>query len=125
MYRTCRSTACTRAQRRSPRSAPTLRASSGVRRCSRTSGLGDSDLEKYATELGLDADKFKTCRQDPATESKVNTDATAAREAGLTGTPAFFVNGILVSGARPIEDFTRWIDQELADKGGAPKSPPS
>ncbi|HTO54170.1 MAG TPA: thioredoxin domain-containing protein [Myxococcota bacterium] len=87
--------------------------------------LGDSDLDKYATDVGLDADKFKTCRQDPATESKVNVDATAARAAGLTGTPAFFVNGILISGARPIEDFTRWIDQELADKGGAPKSPSS
>jgi protein-disulfide isomerase len=53
----------------------------------------------------------------------VNTDATAARAAGLTGTPAFFVNGILISGARPIEDFTRWIDQELAAKTAA--SPPS
>jgi protein-disulfide isomerase len=87
--------------------------------------LGDADLEKYATDLGLDAGKFKTCRQDPASETRVNTDALAARAAGLTGTPAFFVNGILISGARPIEDFTRWIDQELADKGGAPKPPSS
>jgi len=81
--------------------------------------LGDSDLEKYAADLGLDKEKFKTCRQDPASETRVNVDATAARAAGLTGTPAFFVNGILISGARPIEDFTRWIDQEIADKGGA------
>ncbi|HTO08956.1 MAG TPA: thioredoxin domain-containing protein [Myxococcota bacterium] len=87
--------------------------------------LGDADLEKYATDLGLDAGKFKTCRQDPASETRVNVDAVAARQAGLTGTPAFFVNGILISGARPIEDFTRWIDQELADKGGAPKPPAS
>ena len=87
--------------------------------------LSDADLEKYAADLGLDAGKFKACRQDPASETRVNADAVAARQAGLTGTPAFFVNGILISGARPIEDFTRWIDQEIADKGGAPKAPPS
>ncbi len=79
--------------------------------------LADADLEKYGASVGLDAEKFKACRNDPASEARVNTDATAARAAGLTGTPAFFVNGILISGARPIEDFTRWIDQELAAKG--------
>jgi protein-disulfide isomerase len=82
--------------------------------------LSDADLEKYATQVGLDPAAFKTCRQDPASETRVNTDATAARAAGLTGTPAFFVNGILVSGARPVEDFTRWIDQEIAAKSAAP-----
>jgi len=87
--------------------------------------LADADLEKYAADLGLDAAKFKTCRQDPASENRVNVDATAARAAGLTGTPAFFVNGILISGARPIEDFTRWIDQEIAAKSGAAKPPAS
>jgi protein-disulfide isomerase len=82
--------------------------------------LADSDLDKYAADLGIEAGAFKTCRSDPATEARVNSDAAAARAAGLNGTPAFFVNGILVSGARPIEDFTRWIDQELAAKGNAP-----
>jgi len=82
--------------------------------------LADADLEKYAAQVHLDPAAFKTCRQDPATETRVNADATAARAAGLTGTPAFFVNGILVSGARPLEDFTRWIDQEIAAKGAAP-----
>ena len=85
--------------------------------------LADADLEKYGTQVGLDPVAFKTCRQDPATETRVNTDATAARAAGLTGTPAFFVNGILVSGACPLDDFTRWIDQELAAKGAAPAAP--
>jgi protein-disulfide isomerase len=87
--------------------------------------LSDTDLDKYAADLGLDAGKFKTCRQDPATETRVNTDAAAARQAGLTGTPAFFVNGILISGARPIEDFTRWIDQELAASGAPPAKTPA
>lgn len=87
--------------------------------------LADADLDKYATQVGLDPAAFKTCRQDPASETRVNNDSMAARAAGLTGTPAFFVNGILVSGARPIEDFTRWIDQEIAAKSAAPAAPPS
>jgi protein-disulfide isomerase len=83
--------------------------------------LADSDLEKYAADVGIDAGQFKTCRADPATEARVNNDAEAARAAGLNGTPAFFVNGILVSGARPLEDFTRWIDKEIAAKSGTPE----
>jgi protein-disulfide isomerase len=85
--------------------------------------LADADLEKYATTLGMDADKFKACRADPASDSKVSADAAAARAAGLTGTPAFFVNGILVSGARPLDDFTKWVDAELAAKGQAAPAP--
>jgi protein-disulfide isomerase len=32
----------------------------------------------------------------------------------VTGTPAFFINGRLVSGAQPLESFTRVIEEELA-----------
>jgi len=85
--------------------------------------LADGDLDKYAADLGLDAGSFKTCRADPATEARVNTDATAARAAGLNGTPAFFVNGILVSGAQPIEAFSKWIDQEIAAKAASAPEP--
>jgi protein-disulfide isomerase len=36
---------------------------------------------------------------------------------GIGGTPAFLVNGLLLSGARPTEDFYRVIDAELARLG--------
>jgi protein-disulfide isomerase len=36
---------------------------------------------------------------------------------GISGTPAFLVNGLLLSGARPAEDFYRLIDAELARPG--------
>ena len=87
--------------------------------------LNDADLEKYATTLGMDAEKFKACRADPASDAKVSADAAAAKEAGLTGTPAFFVNGILISGARPLDDFTKWVDSELAAKGQAAPATPA
>ncbi len=44
----------------------------------------------------------------------MDSDFQAARAAGITGTPAFVVNGVLLSGARPPADFYRIIDAELA-----------
>jgi protein-disulfide isomerase len=78
--------------------------------------LGDEDLDKSATELGLDLAAFKTCIANPETAQRVQHDSDAARAVGITGTPAFLINGILISGARPVEDFSKWIDQELAAK---------
>ncbi|MGI9592136.1 MAG: DsbA family protein, partial [Myxococcota bacterium] len=43
----------------------------------------------------------------------VTQDMAEGRSAGVTGTPAFFVNGVLISGARPQEDFFALIDAEL------------
>ena len=84
--------------------------------------LGDEELARYATEVGLDMTKFKACQQSPETAQRVQLDADVARSAGITGTPAFFINGILISGARPLEDFEKWIDLELAEKGQTPAS---
>jgi hypothetical protein len=41
-------------------------------------------------------------------------DMQEALLAGVTGTPAFFINGRLVSGAQPLESFVRVIEEELA-----------
>ena len=50
--------------------------------------------------------------------------AKAAGKSGL-GTPSFFVNGILLAGAKPVEDFYRVIDAELARAGAAPAAAPA
>ena len=57
---------------------------------------------------------------DPEAAQRVQADADAARTVGITGTPAFFINGILISGARPLDDFTKWIDRELEAKAQTP-----
>ena len=87
--------------------------------------LGDEELSQYATAVGIDAAVFKTCQQSPEAAQRVQVDADTARTAGITGTPAFFINGILISGARPLEDFEKWIDMELADKPQTPAPPAS
>jgi predicted DsbA family dithiol-disulfide isomerase len=43
----------------------------------------------------------------------VDQDVATAQGAGATGTPVFFVNGIMLSGAQPIDAFVRVIEQEL------------
>jgi protein-disulfide isomerase len=40
----------------------------------------------------------------------------AGNEAGVNGTPAFFINGRLISGAQPFEEFRKIIDDELVIK---------
>jgi protein-disulfide isomerase len=76
--------------------------------------LGDEDLQHYAEQAGLDVEAFKTCVGDKQTDEIVDRDLAAAHEAGLSGTPAFFVNGILLTGAQPIDRFVEVIDRELA-----------
>jgi protein-disulfide isomerase len=51
----------------------------------------------------------------------VDQDFSDGQKLGVRGTPAFFVNGRFLSGARPFEDFQQLIDEELQIKG-FPKS---
>lgn len=81
--------------------------------------LADEDFKRYATELELDMAAFDSCVADDRNEKQVDVDFREGRDAGVTGTPAFFVNGLLLSGAKPASDFFRIIDQELERKGGA------
>lgn len=78
--------------------------------------LGADTYQRLASELGLDGTAFGTCLADPAMAAAVAADAAAGRKVGVTGTPAFFINGILISGAQPLEAFTEIIDAELARK---------
>jgi len=45
--------------------------------------------------------------------SEVTSDARAASDLGVSGTPTFFINGIPLVGAQPISEFSRVIDAEL------------
>jgi protein-disulfide isomerase len=76
--------------------------------------LTDADLTGHATKLGLELDKWNTCRKDPAQAAEVQADFEDGSKAGVQGTPAFFINGIFLNGAVPLEQFTAIIDAELA-----------
>jgi len=77
-------------------------------------GLAKPQLLEHANKAGLDPNAFQACLADGRARARVDADLAAGKAAGVTGTPAFFVNGIPFSGAIPIEEFRRALDAELA-----------
>jgi protein-disulfide isomerase len=71
-------------------------------------------LKAYARETGLDVDRFERCLTGRSYQAAVQKDIEDGIRAGVTGTPTFFVNGRLLSGAQPLATFARLIDEELA-----------
>jgi protein-disulfide isomerase len=83
--------------------------------------LKRDQLLKYAGEIGLDVPKFQQSMDTARFKAKIDADSNEAKALGVTGTPAFFINGRFLSGAKPIEEFQKAIDAELA----RPKQPPA
>lgn len=67
----------------------------------------------YAENLDLDMDAFSSCLEESRYASEVEADAVYAAGLGVTGTPTFFINGIPLIGAQPLDIFTQIIDAEL------------
>ena len=67
-----------------------------------------------ATDLGLDIDTFTACVDGNQHMATIQANQQAATRAGVTGTPAFFVNDRPLEGARPFEhfqqSFARWLN---------------
>ena len=87
--------------------------------------LGVADLKAHARAVGLDGAKFDACLDSGRHAARVRRDLAEAESYGSPGTPLFFVNGRLVSGAQPAAVFMRVIDEELARAagGGAGSTP--
>ena len=79
--------------------------------------LAVDDLKGYAKELGLDSSRFEKCLDSGEKRALVEADEKAGQEAGVSGTPAFFVNGVFINGAVPYEQFKDAVDRELKRKG--------
>ena len=79
--------------------------------------LDEDALKMQAKTIGLDEKKFGECLSSERAQAAVKRDLAAGQLAGVDGTPAFFINGIMLSGARPAADFARIIDAELARLG--------
>ena len=72
------------------------------------------DLKQHAADIGLDAARFNACLDSHQYAAVVENDIRMGNDAGVNGTPAFFINGRLISGAQPFEAFKKIIDEELA-----------
>jgi protein-disulfide isomerase len=80
-----------------------------------------------AGELGMDTELFATCINRGTHTKQVDADAKEARSFGINGTPGFLINGRVITGAVPIENFEAIIDEELTRRGIAvpPKEEPA
>ena len=71
-------------------------------------------LELIARELGLDMVRFRADLDTGRHRAQIEADAKDAVALGVTGTPAFFLNGRAVPGNQPLQVFAEIVDQELA-----------
>jgi protein-disulfide isomerase len=76
--------------------------------------LDQAALLGHARTLQLDEGRFESCLSGGKHQAAVEKDAQEGAAAGVNGTPAFFVNGIFLSGAQPASAFEKIIDEELA-----------
>jgi len=68
---------------------------------------------EYAKQLNLDVARFQRDIASAQVKARIDADSAEAERLGVTGTPAFFVNGRFLSGAQPFPAFKELIDQEL------------
>lgn len=73
-----------------------------------------STLDVIAKDLSLDEAKFKACVESKKYFQEIDKDQADGAAAGVSGTPAYFINGVFLSGAQPFEAFQEIIEEELA-----------
>ncbi len=76
----------------------------------------DSSLVKMAKDVGANEKKFKSCLESGKYKALIQKEIAKGNESGVHGTPAFFVNGKLLSGAQPYQSFETAVKSALEKK---------
>lgn len=76
--------------------------------------LGGGVYTQYAQDLGLDMTSFETCITEGKYQASIQADSDFAINLGVSSTPTFFINGLAIVGAQPLDVFKQVIDRELA-----------
>jgi protein-disulfide isomerase len=76
--------------------------------------LGNAVYLQYAQDLKLDTTAFEACLKDKTHQAAIQADSDFAMNLGVRSTPTFFVNGLAIVGAQPLDVFKQVIDKELA-----------
>lgn len=81
--------------------------------------MSAANYKVWATELGVDGDKFSSCFDSSETKAEVQADTADGSAAGVSGTPTFFIGNdkdgyIRIVGAQPYSVFQQTIDAESA-----------
>jgi len=70
-------------------------------------------LWRYATQSGLDREKLRRDLDALAYGPEVSRDLRLGRRLGVSSTPTFFINGRMLTGARPLDEFEALVEEEL------------
>ena len=76
--------------------------------------ISAANYKLWAEELGLDVAKWETCTKDTKVRAEIQKDFNDGTAAGVQGTPAFIINGKVISGAQPFTAFSQVIEAELS-----------
>jgi protein-disulfide isomerase len=77
------------------------------------SKLEDADLLAIGKDLKLDEKRVQSAITGNTHAAEIEADADLATDFKASGTPYFFINGLRLSGAQPIENFVTAIDAQL------------
>ncbi len=66
---------------------------------------------RYAADAGLDTERFGSCYREERSRLRVMAGNALAAESGVRATPTFFINGMRVQGALPLEQFRMILDE--------------
>lgn len=80
--------------------------------------LDVASMKERAKKFGLNADQFNQCLDDGKMADRVANEQKEGAALGVSGTPSFLINGILLVGAQPETSFDTIIDAELKNGGG-------
>lgn len=84
--------------------------------------LGDEQYAVWAQELGLDVQQFTACLSSNKYQDDIEADVQEAAALGILGTPAFVVNGKVLSGFQPYSVFVREVEAALAASSPTPEA---
>ncbi|MBP9770977.1 DsbA family protein [Candidatus Gracilibacteria bacterium] len=70
-------------------------------------------MSKFAVSLGINKTELKTCFDSDKFKDEIEADQKAGQSAGINGTPGFIINGQIISGAQPFEQFQAVIEPIL------------
>jgi protein-disulfide isomerase len=83
--------------------------------------LSESKYEEWAKQIGLDLLRWRKDKDSPELASAIAAESRYGTQVGADGTPAFFINGRLISGAMPFETFKPVIDEQIERANAALK----
>ena len=73
--------------------------------------LTEDHLADVAGKAGLDVERFRLDMRSPDATAAIQHDFKEGQAIGVTGTPAFIINGQPVIGAQPTAEFVKVIEQ--------------